>query len=144
MNTCYKNTKISKIALFTIAVGKDSYYFESIRRYLPYNKKYFGQDYPVDYLLFTDRVETIEGVVIIPCETSVWPYTTLLRNNIIVDYLNQENKWLEYSHAFFIDADFAINDTYDFFSHKFLCIKAYWTGKNMGGFYGGRIEYFKN
>jgi hypothetical protein len=45
----------NNIALFTIAVGKDRHYFDSVRRYLPYTKKYFGQDYPVDYYLFTDR-----------------------------------------------------------------------------------------
>ena len=134
---------IYKIALFTIAVGKNRHYFDSVQRYFAYNKKFFGQDYPVDYFLFTDRDENIEGICNIPCQPSVWPYTALLKNNIISDYLNQKDKWSKYSHIFFIDADLAIGDTYNFFSYPFLCAKADWTGKNIGFFYGGKTEYFR-
>ncbi|GHU61903.1 hypothetical protein FACS1894123_01980 [Bacteroidia bacterium] len=133
-----------KIALFTMAVGQDLIYFESVRRYFPYNRKYFGQDYPVDYFLFTDRKESIEGIVNIPCASSLWPYTTLLKNNSISDYLTQTGKWNDYSHIFFIDADFAIGDEYDFFSPDFILAKPYWNDKNGGGFfYGGKTPYFK-
>ena len=134
----------NKIALFTIAVGKDPIYFQSVRRYFPYNKENFGQDNDVDYFLFTDREESIEGIHNIPCKPSVWPYTTLLKNNLIADYLEQTNQWDTYSHIFFIDADFAIGDRYDFFRHDFLLVKPYWSEKNGGGFfYGGKTEYFK-
>jgi glycosyltransferase involved in cell wall biosynthesis len=135
---------MSKIALFTIAAGKDSVYFDSVRRYFTYNRKYFGQNQEVDYFLFTDRKETIDGIVNIPCSSSLWPYTTLLKNNSISDYLNRTNDWNKYSHIFFIDADFAIGDYYDFFKHNFVLVKPYWNNRNGGGFfYGGKTEYFK-
>lgn len=132
------------IALFTIAVGKDPVYFDSVRRYFPYNKKYFGQDHEVDYFLFTDRDETIEGITNIPCVTTLWPYTTLLKNNLIRDYLDSIQGWERYDSVFFIDADFAIGDTYDFFSPPFILVKPYWNEKNGGGFfYGGHSGYFR-
>jgi hypothetical protein len=135
---------IKKIALFTIAVGKDPVYFESVKRYLPYNKKYFGQNHNVDYYLFTDRDEKIDGITSIPCKSSSWPYTTLLKNNMISDYLNNGNKWDNYNNIFFIDADFAIGDTYDFFNHHFLLVEPYWNNSNGGGFfYGGKSTCFK-
>jgi hypothetical protein len=133
-----------KIGLFTIAVGKDPVYFESVRRYFPYNREYFGQNREVDYFLFTDREDTIEGMVNIPCSPCLWPYTTLLKNNNISDYLNKTSGWDEYSHIFFIDADFATGDYYDFFKHNFVLAKPYWNKKNGGGFfYGGKTGYFK-
>lgn len=144
MENFLMNTNIHRIALFTIAVGKDRHYFDSVRKFLPYNKEYFGQDYPVDFILFTDRDEMIDGFRHIPCETTAWPYTALLKNNIITDYLNQMNKWEEYSHIFYIDADSAIGDKYEFFSHQFLCIEMFWgKGGYLGSFYGGMTEYFK-
>jgi hypothetical protein len=135
---------MNKIALFTIAVGNDRIYFDSVRRYFPYNKKYFGQNQDVDYFLFTDREETIEGIVNIPCQPTLWPYTTLLKNNIISDFILKNNLWETYSHIYFIDADFAIGDFYDFFTPDFLLVKPYWNNKNGGGFfYGGKTGYFK-
>jgi glycosyltransferase involved in cell wall biosynthesis len=137
-------TTTHKIALFIVAVGKDPIYFNSVQRYFPYNKENFGQDYDVDYYVFTDRTETIEGITSIPCQSSVWPYTTLLKNNIIFDYLESSGKWDTYSHLFFIDADFAIGDKYDFFSPNFVLVKPYWNEKNGGGFfYGGKTQYFQ-
>jgi glycosyltransferase involved in cell wall biosynthesis len=134
----------NKIALFTIAVGKDPIYFDSVQRYFPYNKENFGQDHDVDYYVFTDRAEIIEGITSIPCQPSVWPYTTMLKNNIIFDYLESTGKWGTYSHLFFIDADFAIGDKYDFFSPDFILVKPYWNDKNGGGlFYGGKTQYFQ-
>ena len=138
-----KKMATNKIALFTMAVGQDPTYFQSARRYLPYNKENFGQGEEVDYFLFTDRDETIDGMCTIPCQATVWLYTTLLKNNMIADYLSQENWWDNYTHVFFIDADFAIGDRYDFFSHDFVCVKPYWGSKVCGGFYGGKTEYFK-
>ena len=136
--------KMNRIALFTIAVGNDSAYFDAVRRYLPYNRRYFGQGRDVDYILFTDRSEAIEGVISIPCGTSVWPYTTLLKNNLIADYLSAADGWQKYDRIFFIDADFAIGDEHDFFQHSFLLVKPYWNSKNGGGFfYGGKAEIFK-
>jgi hypothetical protein len=133
-----------KIALFTIAVGKDPVYFNSVQRYFPYNKENFVQNNDVDYYVFTDRTETIEGITSIPCQPSVWPYTTMLKNNIIFDYLETTGKWDTYSHLFFIDADFAIGDKYDFFSPDFILVKPYWNEKNGGGFfYGGKTQYFQ-
>jgi hypothetical protein len=41
-----------KIAFFSIAVGKDPVYFNSVQRYFPYNKENFGQDYDVDFYVF--------------------------------------------------------------------------------------------
>jgi glycosyltransferase involved in cell wall biosynthesis len=135
-----KNT----IALFTIAVGKDPVYFNSVRRYLPYNNVNFGGDNLVDFFLLTDREETIEGMITVPCAPSVWPYTTMLKNNIITDYLDKTCQWDHYSHIFFIDADFAIGDNYNFFSPDFILVKPYWNEKNGGGFfYGGKTEYFR-
>jgi hypothetical protein len=135
---------VNKIAIFTIAVGNDSIYFDSIRRYFPYNREYFGQNQEVDYYLFTDRKEIIDGIVNIPCASSLWPYTTLLKNNSISDYLNTIDGWNKYSHIFFIDADFAIGDYYDFFGHDFVLVKPYWNNKNGGGFfYGGKTNNFR-
>jgi glycosyltransferase involved in cell wall biosynthesis len=135
---------MNKVAFFTIAVGQDSIYFDSVRRYFPYNKKYFGQNQNVDYLLFTDRNETIEGITNIPLPSSLWPYTALLKNNSIFDYLEKTSQWGEYSHIFFIDADFSIGNQYDFFTPDFILVKPYWNNKNGGGFfYGGKTEYFK-
>jgi hypothetical protein len=135
---------MNKIALFTIAVGNDRIYFDSAARYFPYNKKYFGQNRDVDYFLFTDREETIDEIKNIACQSSLWPYTTLLKNNMISDYLTKNNQWETYSHIFFIDADFAIGDFYDFFTPDFLLVKSYWNNENGGGFfYGGKTEYFK-
>ncbi|GHT19410.1 hypothetical protein AGMMS4957_03680 [Bacteroidia bacterium] len=51
-----------KVALFTMAVGNDAIYFESVRRYFPYNKEYFGQNQDVDYFLLTDRVEPLTAL----------------------------------------------------------------------------------
>ncbi|RNC67093.1 hypothetical protein [Proteiniphilum sp. X52] len=135
---------IYRIALFTIAVGKDPIYFNSVRRYFPYNKANFGQNLDVDYYVFTDRDETIKSIISIPCRSSLWPFTTLLKNNLITDYLDTSGEWDTYSHIFFIDADFAIGDRYDFFRHNFLLVKPYWNNKNGGGFfYGGKTEYFR-
>ncbi|WP_298654081.1 hypothetical protein [uncultured Proteiniphilum sp.] len=139
-----EDISIYKIALFTIAVGKDPIYFNSVRRYFPYNKMNFGQDLDLDYYVFTDRNETIKEIVSIPCQTTLWPFTTLLKNNLITDYLDASGKWDTYSHIFFIDADFAIGDRYNFFQHDFLLVKPYWNNRNGGGFfYGGRTEYFR-
>jgi hypothetical protein len=130
--------------IFTIATGKDSIYFDSVRRYFPYNRKYFSQNQDIDYFLFTDRKETVDGIVNIPCTPSLWPYTTLLKNNYISDYLDKTDSWNKYSHIFFIDADFATGDYYDFFKHDFVLVKPYWSNKNGGGFfYGGKTEYFR-
>jgi len=134
----------NKIALFTLAVGKDPVYFNSVRRYFPYNKEYFGQNRDVDYLLFTDRTETIDGIISIPCPSSLWPYTTLLKNNIITDYLDREDRWKKYSHIFFIDADFAIGESYDFFSPEFVMVRSDSNKNNgRGFFYGGKTNYFR-
>jgi hypothetical protein len=139
-----KDIATYKIALFTIAVGKDIIYFDSVRRYFPYNKANFGQDFDVDYYLFTDRDETITEIISIPCQTSLWPFTTLMKNNLIADYLDASGKWNTYSHIFFIDADFAVGEEYNFFQHDFLLVKPYWNNKNGGGFfYGGKTEYFR-
>lgn len=133
-----------RIALFTIAVGKDPIYFDSVKRYFPYNKKYFGQENSVDYFLFTDQKRHIEDITNIDIETSYWPYVTLLKNNMISDYLNTGNKWNDYDYVFFIDADFALGDFYDFFSHDFLLIEPYWNDSlGGGGFYGGKSHNFK-
>jgi hypothetical protein len=135
---------MSKIALFTIAVGKDSVYFDSVRRYLPYNRQHFDQGCDVDYILFTDRSEAIEGVISVPCGSSVWPYTTLLKNNLISDYLSAAGGWQRYDRIFFIDADFAIGSEHDFFEYDFLLVKPYWNSKNGGGFfYGGKSDFFR-
>jgi hypothetical protein len=143
-NTCMKDTSTHRVALFTIAVGEDPIYFDSVRRYFPYNQEYFGQNQTMDYFLFTDRKETIDGIVNLPCSSSLWPYTTLLKNNSIADYLDKTDKWNNYLHIFFIDADFAIGDSHDFFSHDFVLVKPYWNEKNGGGFfYGGKTECFK-
>ena len=135
---------MKKRALFTMAVGEDRIYFDSVARYFPYNTKYFGQDYDVDYFLFTDREEKINGIINIPCKTTVWPYTTMLKNNLISDYLTENNKWEEYSHIFFIDADFAIGQKCNFFSYQFIFVEPVWN-KNIaaGFFYGGETMYFK-
>jgi glycosyltransferase involved in cell wall biosynthesis len=133
----------NKIALFSMAVGKDRIYFDSVRRYFPYNRENFGQDEDVDYLLLTDQTETIEGVMNISCPASVWPFAAMLKNNNIADYLNKSDRWNEYTHIFFIDADFAIGDRYDFFSHDFVFAKPYWNAHTCGGFYGGKTEYFR-
>lgn len=134
-----------KIALCTIAAGKDRIYFDSAKRYLPYNKEYFANGQDVDFLLFTDRDdETIEGMESIPCFTSIWPYCTLLKNNIIGDYFDKSGRWDDYDYIFFIDADFAIGDYYNFFDHEFVFVKANWGTDLAGGFfYGGKTEYFK-
>jgi|GEM_PF-6601439 Glycosyltransferases, probably involved in cell wall biogenesis len=139
-----KNISIYKIALFTIAVGKDPIYFNSVRRYFPYNKINFGQDLDVDYYVLTDQDETIKEIVSIHCQSSLWPFTALLKNNLIADYLDASEKWGTYSHIFFIDADFAIGDKYDFFSPEFVLVKPYWNEKIGGGcFYGGKTLHFK-
>ncbi len=106
---------LNKIALFTIAVGKDSIYFHSVQRYFSYNRENLGQNESVDFFLFTDRDENIENICNIPCRSGVWPYISLLKNNLIADFLEQEDRWSLYCHIFFIDADFAIGDRYDFF-----------------------------
>ncbi|MCC8146273.1 MAG: glycosyltransferase [Bacteroidales bacterium] len=136
---------MKKIALFTMAVGKDPIYFESVGRYFPYNKKYFRQDNTVDFYVFTDREGQVnEEVTSLPCKTTVWPYTTLLKNNTIHDYMSEQNKWNEYDYIFFIDADFAIGDYYNFFDHDFILVRPYWNEINGGGFfYGGKTEYFR-
>ncbi len=134
---------MNKIALFTIALGDDPIYFNSVRRYLPYNKKYFAQNHEVVFFVFTDREEIIEGVVNIPTKPIMWPYIALLKNNIIANYLNETNTWSEYSYIYFIDADFAIGDKYDFFSHEFIFLKPHWNSKVAGGFYGGKTNLFR-
>lgn len=135
---------MKKIALFTIAIGKDPIYFDSVKRYFPYNKKYFGQKCDVDYFLFTDQHKEIERITNIAIDKSSWPYTTLLKNNMISDYLSYHDKWDNYDNIFFIDADFAIGDYYDFFNHKFLLVEPYWNHINGGGFfYGGETAHFK-
>lgn len=131
-----------KILLYTMAVGEDLIYFKSVNRYFPYNKKYFGQNYNVDYLLFTDGKDEIKGMQSIPCETFVWPYVAMLKNNILADYLDEKNQWEKYEYIYFIDADFAIGDYYDFFDYDFLFIKPDWNSKIAGGFYGGKAELF--
>lgn len=133
-----------KIALCTLAAGKDRIYFDSVKRYYPYNKQYFIADRDVDFLLFTDRNEIIDGVKNLPCLTSIWPYCTMLKNNIIGDYFDKNGGWEKYDYVFFIDADFAIGDPYDFFSHEFVFINASW-GHNLaaGLFYGGKTKYFR-
>jgi hypothetical protein len=139
-----KKVSEHKIALFTIAVGKDPIYLNSVFRYFPYNRENFGQNFDVDYYVFTDRDETITDIISIPCQTSLWPFTTLLKNNLISDYLDNTGKWGAYTHIFFIDADFAIGDKYDFFSPDFILVKPSWNPNNGGGFfYGGKTEYFK-
>lgn len=132
-----------KILLFTIAVGDDPVYFNSVQRYLSYNKTNFGQNYNVDYLLFTDRGETIEGMICIPCQSLVWPYAALLKNNILSDYLDKNEKWGEYEYIYFIDADFAIGEKYNFFDYEFFFVKPNWNSKIAGGFYGGRTKCFE-
>lgn len=133
-----------KIALCTIAAGKDPIYFESARRYLPYNQNNFGHGHDVDYILFTDRDEDIEGMTRVECPTSIWPYCTMLKNNMIGEHFDRHNLWDVYERVFFIDADFAIGDRYDFFSHEFLLVDVYW-GNNLGGgfFYGGKTSRFR-
>ena len=132
-----RNLPEYKIALFTIAVGEDPVYFDSVRRYFPYNKKNFGQNFDVDYYVFTDRDQPLKNITSISCKSTLWPFTTLLKNNLIADYLDNTAKWDYYTHIFFIDADFAIGDKYDFFSPDFILVKPSWNPKNGGGFFYG-------
>ncbi|MDR1200097.1 MAG: hypothetical protein LBL58_00510 [Tannerellaceae bacterium] len=134
---------MSKIALFTLAVGENSAYINAVKRYSSYNKVCLEQYANLDYCLLTDREEDIEGLIHIPCPTNIWPFAALLKNNYITDYLNVHNKWDEYTHIFFIDADFGIGDTYDFLQHEFIFLSPYWNSKIAGGFYGGKTEWFK-
>lgn len=135
---------MNRVALFTIAVGKNPIYFDSVKKYFPYNKKYFGHENNVDYFLFTDRNGNIEGITNINIETTYWPYVTLLKNNMISDYLNVHNRWDDYDYVFFIDADFALGDFYDFLKYDFLLIKPYWNDSLGGGaFYGGKSSNFR-
>lgn len=135
---------MKKIAICTIATGPDRFYLDAVKRYLPYNKKNFGRGHEVDYLLFTDREEDVEGMKRIPCKTTIWPYCTMLKNNMIGEYMDDGDKWGEYDYIFFIDADFAIGEYYDFFQHNFILVDVYW-GRNLGGgfFYGGKTQYFR-
>jgi hypothetical protein len=71
---------MEKVALFTIVVGKDPIYFNSVRRYFPYNREYFGQNQNVNYFLFTDREETIEGFVNI-CSTNLLTLYSIYKKN---------------------------------------------------------------
>lgn len=134
---------MNKIALFTLAVGKDSTYINAVQRYCFYNRTSLMQNVDIDYYLLTDRKNTTKKFIHIPCTTSVWPYAALLKNNYITDYLNTHNKWDKYTHVFFIDADFGIADTYDFLQHEFIFLSPYWNSKIAGGFYGGKTEWFK-
>lgn len=93
---------MKKIALFTMAAGRDRIYFDSVARYFPYNEKYFGQNHEVDYFLFTDREEKIVKIKNIPCETTMWPYTAMLKNNSIKDYLDSNNGWDNYDFIFLL------------------------------------------
>jgi hypothetical protein len=136
---------MKKIALCTMAVGESSHYIQAVRRYFPYNKEYFGEGRNVDYLLFTDRtIDTVEEMIIVPAPNVPWPYTALVKNNLLFDYFENNNQWDNYSHIFFIDADFAIGDYYDFFRHDFVLLCPFWSQvKSFGAFYGGKTLYFK-
>lgn len=133
-----------KVALCSIATGPDPLYFRSVARYLPYNLANIAPGHEVDFLLFTDRDEDIDGVRRIACDTVLWPYCTNLKNNIIGDWFEREGRWDDYDFIFFVDADFALGEPYDYFAHEFVMMKAYW-GKHLmaGGFYGGKSEWFR-
>lgn len=133
-----------KIALCTIATGKDPIYFESVKRYLPYNREYFMNGRDVDFLLFTDQSEAIDGVQSHPYQGILWPYSPMLKNNVIGEHFDQFNLWDQYDYIYFIDADFAIGDYYDFFQHEFVMINVSW-GEELGGggFYGGKSSIFR-
>jgi len=135
--------KINKIALFTIAVGEDPFYIDSVRRYYSYNKACLEQLGKLDYYLITDRKEYIDGITHISCSNSIWPYAAMLKNNYISDYLDLSNKWDEYTHIFFIDADFGLGKVYDYLKYEFVFLKPYWKSKIAGGFYGGKSIWFR-
>lgn len=134
---------MDKIALFSIAVGQDPIYLESIQRYMPYTMRVLSEHATVECFVFTDRNVTIDNINLIQTETVIWPYIALLKNNLIADYLEMHNRWDNYTHVYFIDADFALGDSYNYGLHDFIFLESYWNSKIAGGFYGGKISLFK-
>lgn len=65
---------MNKIALLTLAVGKDSAYIDAVQRYSPYTRSCLAQYGNLDYYLLTDREDKTEGFIYVHCPTSVWPY----------------------------------------------------------------------
>lgn len=134
---------MNKIALFSIAVGQDSIYLESIQRYMPYTMRVLSEHATVECFVFTDRNATINNANLIQTETVIWPYIALLKNNLIADYLEKNNLWDNYTHVYFIDADFALGESYNYGLHDFIFLEPYWDSKIAGGFYGGKTSLFK-
>lgn len=134
---------MDKIALFSIAVGQDPIYLESIQRYMPYTMRVLSEHANVDCFVFTDKDATIDNINLIQTETVIWPYIALLKNNLIADYLEMYNLWDGYTHVYFIDADFALGDSYNYGLHDFIFLEPYWDSKIAGSFYGGKTPLFK-
>lgn len=134
---------MDKIALFSIAVGQDPIYLESIQRYMPYTMRVLSEHANVDCFVFTDKDATIDNINLIQTETVIWPYIALLKNNLIADYLEMYNLWDGYTHVYFIDADFALGDSYNYGLHDFILLEPCWDSKIAGDFYGGKTSLFK-
>ncbi|MGL4325943.1 MAG: glycosyltransferase family 2 protein, partial [Tannerellaceae bacterium] len=45
--------------------------------------------------------------------------------------------------VYFIDADFALGESYNYGLHDFIFLEPYWDSKIAGGFYGGKTSLFK-
>lgn len=135
---------MNKILLFTIAVGEDPIYLESIKRYMPYTLPALSKCGDLDCLVFTDKADADLGNIHkVEIKTVIWPYIALLKNNVLKDYLDKNELWDKYTHIYFIDADFALADPYRYTESDFILLEPYWDSKIAGGFYGGKTILFK-
>lgn len=135
---------MNKILLFTIAVGEDPIYLESIKRYMPYTLSALSECGNIDCLVFTDKLDVDLGKINkIKTKTVIWPYIALLKNNILKEYLDEYELWDKYTHIYFIDADFALAEPHRYTESDFTFLEPYWDSKIAGGFYGGKAMLFK-
>lgn len=97
----------------------------------------------VDCFVFTDKDATIDNINLIQTETVICPYIALFKNNLIADYLEMYNRWDNYTLVYLIDADFVLEESYNYGSHHFIFLEPYWDSKIAGSFYGGKTFLFK-
>lgn len=92
-----------KVAVVMISVNQP--YWSYVSPCIQSLKKFFLKGHQVDFLLWSDMPETVEGAKLFHLESMEWPMPTLMRFHVL---LKQEELLREYDFVLYIDSDMLV------------------------------------
>lgn len=130
-------TSMSRIALFTLALGNS--YHDFLRISLPFNQRFFFPDMETDFHYFSDLDLELRGAFFHPARKTVWPFTAFNKMLFIDRFLKKHDLYRYYDYVYFIDADmcFARQAGRELLASALFLINVPWRAHVAGGFFGG-------